>query len=69
MYSCTTEYRTEIFRPDYFSSARPTISGPSTVGAYGQSITIPTSDVARITRVSLVRFAACLASDYRQDWQ
>jgi Domain of unknown function (DUF1929)/Fibronectin type III domain len=58
MYSCTTEYRTEIFKPDYFSSTRPTISGTPTVGNYGQSITIPTSDAASITRVSLVRLAA-----------
>jgi Domain of unknown function (DUF1929)/Bacterial Ig domain/Fibronectin type III domain len=58
MYSCTTEYRTEIFKPDYFSSTRPTISGTPTVGNYGQSITIPTPDAASITRVSLVRLAA-----------
>ena len=58
IYSCTTEYRTEIFKPDYFSGTRPTISGTTTVGDYGQSITIPTPDAAGITRVSLVRLAA-----------
>jgi methionine-rich copper-binding protein CopC len=57
-YSCTTEYRTEIFKPAYFSSTRPTISAAPTVGAYGQSITIPTPNAASITRVSLVRLAA-----------
>jgi Domain of unknown function (DUF1929) len=57
-YSCTTEYRTEIFKPAYFSSTRPTISAAPTVGAYGQSITIPTPNASSITRVSLVRLAA-----------
>jgi fibronectin type 3 domain-containing protein len=56
--SCSTEYRTEIFKPAYFSSTRPTISGAPTVGGYGQSITIPTPDAASITRVSLLRLAA-----------
>jgi hypothetical protein len=58
VYSCTPEYRTEIFKPDYFSSTRPTISGAPTVGGYGQSITIPTPDAASISRVSLVKLGA-----------
>ena len=52
------EYGTEIFKPSYFSATRPTISGTPTVGGYGQSITIPTSNPASINRVSLVRLGA-----------
>ncbi len=49
------ELRTEIFRPGYCFSTRPVISGNPTVGAYGNSITIPTSDSSNITSASLVR--------------
>jgi Domain of unknown function (DUF1929)/Bacterial Ig domain/Fibronectin type III domain len=55
---CVPELRTEIFKPDYFSATRPTISGAPTVGGYGQSITIPSPDAANINRVSLVRLGA-----------
>ena len=47
---------TEFYSPDYlFRGARPTISGTATVGDYGGTITIPTSDGATITSVSLLR--------------
>jgi len=47
---------TEFYRPPYyFDSSRPTISGSSTVGNYGGSITIQTPDAASITSVSLVK--------------
>jgi hypothetical protein len=53
------EARTEIFSPGYlFAGARPTISGTPSVGGYGGSITIPTSDPASISSVSLVRLMA-----------
>ncbi|MDQ6866052.1 MAG: DUF1929 domain-containing protein, partial [Thermoproteota archaeon] len=56
---CTAdENRTEIFKPDYFSATRPTISGTPSVGGYGQSITIPTPNPSSISRVSLVRLGA-----------
>ena len=55
---CVPELGTEIFKPDYFSATRPTISGAPTVGGYGQSITIPSPDAANINRVSLVRLGA-----------
>jgi len=55
---CKPEYRTEIFKPSYFSATRPTISGTPTVGGYGQSITIPTPNPSSISRVSLVRLGA-----------
>ena len=56
---CTAnEYGTEIFKPDYFSATRPTISGTAAVGGYGQSITIPTPNPSKISRVSLVRLGA-----------
>jgi hypothetical protein len=55
---CTNEYRTEIFKPSYFSVTRPTISGAPTVGGYGQSITIPTPNPSGISRVSLVGLGA-----------
>jgi hypothetical protein len=55
---CTNEYRTEIFKPSYFSATRPTISGAPTVGDYGQSITIPTPNPSSISRVSLVGLGA-----------
>jgi hypothetical protein len=49
------ELRTEFFRPSYFSSTRPTISGPPEVGGYGNSITIPTPNASSITRATLIR--------------
>jgi hypothetical protein len=49
------ELRTEFFRPSYFSATRPTISGAPTVGAYGESITIPTPNGSSIIRASLVK--------------
>jgi hypothetical protein len=52
------ELRTEIFRPDYYLQTRPTISGAPTVGAYGGSITIPSSQAANINSVSLVRLSS-----------
>jgi hypothetical protein len=54
----TQELRTEIFRPDYYSQTRPTISAQPTVGGYGRSITIPTSQAANINSVSLVRLSS-----------
>ncbi len=57
-HSCTNEYRTEIFKPAYFSATRPTISGTPIVGDYGQSITIPTPNPSSISRVSLVGLGA-----------
>jgi len=56
--SCTPEFRTEIFKPAYFSATRPTISGTAIVGGYGQTITIPTPNPSSISRVSLVRLGA-----------
>ena len=56
--ACNTEFRTEIFKPAYFSATRPTISGTPVVGDYGQSITIPTPNPSSISRVSLVRLGA-----------
>jgi hypothetical protein len=56
---CTAnELRTEIFKPDYFSATRPTISGTPAVGGYGHSITIATPNPSSISRVSLVRLGA-----------
>jgi hypothetical protein len=37
------------------TATRPTISGTPTIGAYGGSITIPTSSPTAITSVSLLR--------------
>jgi hypothetical protein len=48
------ERRLEFFRPSYYSATRPTISGAPTVGDYGESITIPTSNASSITRATLV---------------
>jgi hypothetical protein len=56
--TCTTELRTEIFKPSYFSVTRPTISGTPTVGGYGQTIVIPTPSPSSISRVSLTRLGA-----------
>ena len=39
----TWELRCEIYRPDYYSATRPTISGTPTVGGYGGSIIISNS--------------------------
>jgi fibronectin type 3 domain-containing protein len=52
------ELRTEIFSPDYFFQARPTISGTPSVGNYGGTISIPTPNGLSITKVSLVRLMA-----------
>jgi hypothetical protein len=49
------ELRTEFFSPSYMTATRPTISGTPTIGAYGGSITIPTSSPTAITSVSLLR--------------
>jgi Domain of unknown function (DUF1929) len=54
----TQELRTEIFRPDYYSQTRPTISAQPTVGGYGGSITIRTPQAASIDSVSLVRLCS-----------
>jgi len=48
------ELRTEFFRPGYFSSTRPTISGAPTVGDYGESITIDTPDASSIASANLI---------------
>jgi hypothetical protein len=52
------EPRVEIFNPWYTSETRPTISGDPTGGAYGSTITIPTTNAADVTKVSLVRVSA-----------
>ena len=49
------ELRTEFFRPAYYSATRPSISGTPSVGAYGGSITIPTSNASSISRATLVK--------------
>jgi hypothetical protein len=49
------ELRTEFFRPAYYSATRPSISGAPSVGAYGGSITIPTSSASTISRATLVK--------------
>jgi hypothetical protein len=49
------ELRTEFFRPSYYTATRPAISGAPTVGDYGASITIPTSNASSITRATLLR--------------
>lgn len=49
------ELRTEFFRPAYYSATRPSISGTPSVGSYGGSITIPTSNPSSISRASLVK--------------
>jgi fibronectin type 3 domain-containing protein len=62
-----SEFRTEIYRPDYFfSGPRPTISGAPTVGNYGNSITIPTPDATNISTVSLVKLP-CTTHHYDTD--
>jgi hypothetical protein len=49
------ELRTEIFKPDYYSSSnRPQISGTLTVGGYGETIVIPTQDASNIDSISLI---------------
>ena len=68
----TRTLTTSYFSPDYVSSAdRPTISGTPTVGDYGASITIPTSDASAIQSVSLVRLGTethAFNSDQRFLW-
>jgi hypothetical protein len=49
------ELRTEFFRPSYYTATRPAISGAPTVGDYGASITIPTSNASSITMATLVK--------------
>jgi hypothetical protein len=49
------ELRTEFFRPAYYSATRPSISGTPSVGSYGGSLTIPTSNPSSISRASLVK--------------
>jgi hypothetical protein len=49
------ELRSELFRPSYYSASRPSISGTPTVGRYGQSITIPTSNGSSVTKATLVK--------------
>jgi hypothetical protein len=49
------ELRTELFRPSYYSASRPSISGSPTIGSYGGSITIPTSNGSSINRATLVK--------------
>jgi hypothetical protein len=49
------ELRTEIFRPSYYSASRPSISGSPSIGSYGGSISIPTSNGSSITRATLVK--------------
>ena len=51
----TWELRTELFRPAYYSASRPSISGTPTIGSYGGSITIPTSNGSSITKATLVK--------------
>jgi Domain of unknown function (DUF1929)/Fibronectin type III domain len=52
------ELRTELFSPGYYFEARPTISGIPTVGNYGGTIVIPTSDAPNINSVSLLRLGS-----------
>ncbi len=49
------ELRTQFYRPAYYSASRPSISGSPTVGGYGGSITIPTSNGSSITKATLVK--------------
>ena len=49
------ELRTELFRPGYYSATRSSISGSPTVGAYGGSITIPTSSASTVSKATLVK--------------
>jgi hypothetical protein len=51
----TWELRTEFFHPGYYSATRPSISGTVTVGPYGGSIAIPTSNASSISRATLVK--------------
>ncbi len=51
----TQEFRTEIFRPWYYSETRPSISSSPVVEGYGGTITISAPDAVDITAVSLVR--------------
>jgi hypothetical protein len=62
----TKELRTEIFSPGYVSETRPSISGSISGGLYGGTITIPTPDAAKITKVSLVK-ASSTTHHYNTD--
>ena len=54
----TRELRTEIFSPGYVSETRPSISGSISGGLYGGTITIPTPDAAKISKVSLIKVSS-----------
>jgi hypothetical protein len=58
--------RTEVFSPGYVSETRPSISGSISGGLYGGTITIPTPDAAKITKVSLVK-ASSTTHHYNTD--
>jgi hypothetical protein len=62
----TWELRCEIYRPDYYSATRPTISGAPTVGGYGGTIIIPTPAPTNIKSVSLVKLG-CTTHHYDTD--
>ncbi|HJU34630.1 MAG TPA: galactose oxidase-like domain-containing protein [Nitrososphaera sp.] len=49
------DLRVELFSPGYVTEIRPSISGNISGGLYGGTITIPTPDAAKITKVSLVK--------------
>lgn len=49
------ELRTEFFKPSYYSATRPSISGTPTIGAYGATITIPTSSGSSVSKATLVK--------------
>lgn len=49
------ELRTRFFSPGYYYATRPSISGTPTIGAYGGSITIPTSNGSSVTKAALVK--------------
>jgi hypothetical protein len=49
------DLRVELFSPGYVTEIRPSISGSISGGLYGSTITIPTPDAAKITKVSLVK--------------
>jgi hypothetical protein len=49
------ELRTEFFRPSYYTATRPAISGAPTVGDYGASITILTSNASSVTMATLIK--------------
>jgi hypothetical protein len=51
------ELRSEFFVPSYYNATRPTISSSPTVGNYGGTINIPTSNAADVQKVSLIRLS------------